>query len=235
MSIESKQYVANASDIQRLTESILDGDAAATEGRSTYLSALVGTIQHELGSAPRMRTATAPRLSEEEIATHLKALRDVYTRFHEAVVRAVKSRLTRYDAEYVRSKTRFSVSAASTVRSYVRAGNDIRALAASRVTKEGLATPRGRRKYTPESLQRRAAQLGEALVAVARNLHAANRAVAADVLRPILSELAQAGGLMDGATRDPDKAIADHVALQTRTGVLVPVDFAAVSRRRRAA
>lgn len=235
MSIESKHFVANATDIQRLTESILDGDAAATEGRGTYMSALVGTIQHELGSPPRMRSATAPKLSEEDVAAHLKALRDVYTRFHEAVVRAVKARMTRYDAEYVRSKTRFSVSAASTVRSYIRAGNDIRALAASRVTKEGLATPRARRKYTPENLQRRAVTLGEALVAVARNLHAANRALATEVLQPILSELANAGGLTEGATRDVDKAIANHVPLHTRTGVLVPVDFAAVSRRRRAA
>lgn len=235
MSIESKHYVANGADIRKLAEAILDGEATASEGRGTYLSALVATVQHELGSEPRLRAATAPKLSEDDITAHLKALRTVYTRFHESVVAAVKSRMTRYDADFVRSKTRFSVSAASTVRSYIKAGNDIRALAAGRVTKEGLATPRARRKYTPESLQRRAQTLGEALVAVARNLHATNRALAADTLRPIFAELAQAAGFTDNVTRDPDKAIAEHVPLHTRTGVLVPVDFAAAGRRRRAA
>lgn len=242
MSIESKQFVVSPADIEKLTDDILEGEDAAVKGRSMYIQSMVGTIQHELDSPPRMRNANAPKLSEEDIATHQAALDTVYKRFHEAVLRAVKARMTRYDPDYVRSKTRFSVSAASTLRSYIRAGNDIRALAAGKVTKDGLraafqAKP-VRRKFSVEALQKRAATLGEAFIAVARNLQAANRERAAETFRPMLATLVSTLGLSEGATRDPDKAMHDHVALQTRTGVLVPIDFAqarTVANRKKAA
>lgn len=234
MSIESKHYVVtNVNEIERLTTEIVTADDTSTVGKGTFLKALVATVQHELESPPRLRTTQAPKLSEENTAVHLAALKEVYSRFYEAVERAVKAKMTKHDPEYLRSKTRFAVSAASTVRSYVRASNDIRALAASRVTKAMLATPRARRKLTVEALQRRATSLSEQLAAIAVNLRAANAAVADATFRPVLATLAHSLGMTEHATKDAEKAVHDHIALQTRTGVLVPIDF--VEKKRKAA
>jgi hypothetical protein len=234
MSIESKQYVVrNAAEIEKLTEQIIDADDTAITGKGTFLKALVATVQHELESPPRLRTTQAPKLSEEDTALQLEALKTVYSLFYGAVEKAVKSRMKKHDPEFLRSKTRFAVSAASTVRSYIRANNDIRALAAGRVTKAMIAVPRARRKFTVEALQRRATTLSEQLAAVAVNLRAANAAVADATFRPVLATLAHSLGMTEHATKDAEKAVQDHIALQTRTGVLVPIDF--VEKKRKAA
>lgn len=232
MSIESKQFVANAADIEKLTVTIIEADDTGANGRGIVLKAMVATVQHELDSPPRLRTSQAPKISEEDAEVHLEALKTVYDVFYTAAVKAIKARMPKHDPEYLRSKTRFVVSAASTVRGYIRAHNDIRALAAGRVTKAMLATPRQRRKFTVEALQKRAVDLTETLTAVAKNLRAANSTVAAETFRPVLAQLAQAFGLTEHSTKDPRKAVADNIALQTGTGVLVPIDFVA---RRKAA
>lgn len=231
MDIQGKNFIATPSDIEKLAGTIMDSELAASGGRGTYLKALIGTVQHELGSPTRQRNVRAERLDKETIQAHLKAFQAVFERFHETVVRVAEAIVPAPDAELLRSRTGFSRSAGSTVRGFIRAGNDIRSLAAHKATKAALATPRGRRRITVESMKRSATRLAGMLQAVARNLHAANRETAAEVLGPILAELAKASGALEHATKDVEKATEERLPLQTSTGVFVPIDFATARRR----
>jgi predicted phage gp36 major capsid-like protein len=83
-------------------------------------------------------------------------------------------------------------------------------------------------------MQKRATDLAETLAGVAKNLRAANTAVASETFKPLLAQLVEAMGLTEHSTRDAEKAVSEGVALHTKTGVLVPIDFKAKALRRAA-
>jgi hypothetical protein len=231
MNLETNQYIATPADVEKIAHIILESDQNATNGRGTYLKSMVATLQAEIQSPPRFRNVRADRLNEEEITAHLTAFETVFARFHEAVVKVATSLEPKLDADTLRSRTGFSRSAGSTVRGFIRAGNDIRALAAHKVTKAALSTPRAKRKFTVESLKQRVATLAEALAQAAKNLNAANREIARETLAPVLAMLAEAAGATEHATRDAEKAVAEGLPLHTKTGMFVPIDFAAARKK----
>lgn len=233
--IESKSYVATPSDIAKLAGDIIDNTQRVESGRGTYLKALVATTRAALGAEPRQRNGRAERLDAEAIAEHLKALDAVHLSFYAAVLQVAQNTVPDPDKALIRSRTRFAVSAASTLRGFIRAGNDVRALAAHKVTKAALATPRTRRKLTVEALSKRATKLASELETIARNLNAANRQIAHDVLAPVLARLAEASGATANATKDHDKAVAENLPFHTRTGVFVPISLSAAREARKAA
>lgn len=235
MSIETNQYIASTADVEKLTLTILEADIASTGARGTFLKAVVGTTQAELGSPPRMRSAKANRLDETETAEHLKAFEVVSKRFMEAVNKAAEALAPKPDSDMMRSRTGFARSALSTVRGYIRAGNDVRALAAHKTTKAALATPKAKRKFTVDSLKRRAVSMTEELVSIAKNLQAANNAEARETVTNILAQLARAAGLTAHTSKDPETAIEAGEAFHTKTGIFLPIDLAAVREQRRAA
>jgi hypothetical protein len=234
MSIESKQFIATGTDIEHLASEIIEGEHTAIRGRSTYLRALVGTTQHELGIKPRVRAGAPQRLDDEGIKRQLKAFEAVATRFGAAVLKIARTTVPEPDAALLRSRTGFARSAASTLRGYIKAGNDITVLAAARVVKSQIATPRSKRKLTVKALTGRVQRLSTELQAVARNLYASNRETAREALQPILAALlpmAQASA----PSKDAKAAIEAGESFQTKTGVFVPIDLSAVRAARRAA
>lgn len=195
MSIETKQYIASDKDIETLAGEILDVDQAASSKRGIYFKAAIATTQAELKSPPRQRNVTAEKLSAAEIEEHLKAFEAVAERFHAAVVRVAEATVPDPDAKMRRKRTRYSHSALSTIRGFIRAGNDIRAVAAHKATKAALATPMRKRKPSVDQLKRQVGTLGTALHKLAKQLCGADREIALETLRPILAQLATAAGV----------------------------------------
>lgn len=235
MTIESQNFVASATDIEQLAGSILDADQSSATGRGTYLKALVATTQSELGQTPRQRNARAEQMNAEQIAAQLKVFEAVFVRFHDAVVRVAKNTLPDPDADLLRQRTGFSRSAGSTVRSYIRAGNDIKALAVGKITKASLAVPRTRRTLTVDAMKKRADKLVNQLKDLARNLAAANKGVATDTFKPIVALLATMSGLADVETKDTTEAVEKGMPFATGTDVFVPIDLSSIRAARKAA
>jgi hypothetical protein len=235
MSIETNQYIATAADVEKLAHTILTADQAVQGGRGTYLKALVATTQAELGSPPRMRNTRADRIEGDDLMAHTKAFETVFQRFHEAVVKAAEALEPKPDKDELRSRTAFSRSAGSTVRGFIRAGNDIRALAAHKVTKASLATPRTRRKFSVDALKKRAVSATEQLAAIIKNLTAANSAEGRETVQTIMAQLAAASGIANHTSKDVEKAIEAGEAFHTKTGVFLPISLEAVREQRKAA
>ena len=235
MSIETNQYIATATDVEKLAHTILEADVASSGARGTFLKAVVGTTQAELGSPPRMRNIKAERLDEETTKAHLTAFEAVAKRFTEAVNKVAQAIEPKPSADDMRSRTAFARSALSTVRGFIRAGNDIRALAAHKVTKASLATPKTRRKFSVDALKKRAVSMAEQLASITKNLQAANSAEAKEIITTIMAQLATAAGLTAHTSRDVEKSIEAGEAFHTKTGVFLPISLDAVREQRRAA
>lgn len=233
MTIETNQYIATAGDVEKLALSILSADQQSLGGMGTYLKALVATTQAELGSPPRMRNVRTDRLSDEEATAHLKGFEAVAKRFYDAVMKAAEPLYT--DSEERRSRTGKFRSAGSTVRGFIRANNDVRALAAHKVTKAALATPRSKRKFSVDALKKRALSTTEQLVGIVKNLSAANSAEAKEAVQLIMAQLAQTAGMTQKTGTDVDKAIEAGEAFHTKTGIFLPINLSAVREQRRAA
>lgn len=224
MELAARNYVATPADVERLAGEIIDGAQRSDLGRGTYLRALVATTQAELGSGPRQRAGKSSRLHASEVAEHLKAFQAMFTRFHAACVKVARATVPEPDTALLRSRTGFSRSAGSTVRGYIRAGGDIRMLAAARVTKAALATPQRKRKADPAALRRSAERTAATLEQLAKRLAAADPGAAAEALRPVLARLAVAAGVTENTTRDASKAADEGLAWAAKRGsIYVPV------------
>lgn len=166
MSLESKHYVATPDDVAQITREIIAAQKQGSEGRATYLRALIATTQAELGQQPRQRAASpAGKLTEEEKAAQLAALEKVHERFYVAVVKAAKALIDGPDRGglELNKRTNFARSSASTLRRWVRAGNDITGLVASRTTKAMLAVTGRRKGPSPKVLRNQANRFGARL------------------------------------------------------------------------
>lgn len=140
-SLESKNYVATPEDVARITRDVLEAHKLRTGGVATYLSALIATTIAELGENPRQRTASATdKLSAEETAEQLAALDKVHTRFYAVVVKTAREKIEGPDRGglILNRRTGFARSSMSTVRKWVRHGNDITSLVPGRTTKAML-------------------------------------------------------------------------------------------------
>jgi hypothetical protein len=223
MSIESRNFIATDADIAKIAAQAIDGETRSTEARGLFFKALIATTQHELGSPPRVRNVKTDKLTAEDIAAHLLTFEGIAKRFCEKA-REVAANTVPSDVETLRSRTRKFYSAASTVRGYIRAGGDIRGIAAHKATKGSLATPRTKRKANPEMLKRRAGVLGAELERIAKALNGDAR----EVLAPLLAKLGAIAGRGAKATRDPAEAMSEHRALSTKAGTFFPIAGSAV-------
>lgn len=236
MSLQSRQFIGTPAEAEKLIADIIDGDQKVSSGRGNYMKMMVATTQAELDSPPRSRNVRADRLSDEEVVVHLAALQAVFERFHAIVIRVAENTIPDPDKELIRKRTAFSRSAGSTVRGYIRAGNDIRALAAAKVTKAALATPRKKRKFTVDLMKRRATSLGAELEKLAKTLFTANAETAQEVLGPMIARLAVAAGSTERATRDADKAMEENLPFHGKKGTFyMPLDIAAARNGQRLA
>lgn len=192
MSIESKGYLATPADIGALTKAILAGQSAAEHGKGTYLKSLVAVTTEELGAPARAHAMKAPRLKAEGVVLQLTALEAVHKRFYEAVVAAASEHLPPGKsgrAKELNRRTNFARSAFSTVRGYIKAGNDVTALVAARVVKAALAVPRQVRAMTPKRLKTRVEKQAKDLVSTLIALGERDQRTAAAELETLMGQL----------------------------------------------
>lgn len=233
--IESRNYLLTSKDVETLAAQIIDGHQGIDRDRGTILKGMVALTIKELHCPQRKNNVKASQLDESGRTAQLAAFEAVYAPIYEAVVRVAENTLPDPDEAMLRSRTAFCRSAGSTVRSYIRAGNDITAIAAHKATKASLAVPRTRRKFTVEALKKRAERLTAELHAVLRNLQAANSEIAAPAAASALASVVSVTDIVQSAVKDPQAAVHDSVPLATRTDVFVPISLAAVRAARKVA
>lgn len=165
MSLESKHYVATPEDVAAIAREVLNAQKQGSEGRATYLRALVATTQAELGLNPRLRSGEIGKVKDEERDRQLAALETVHERFYAIVVRVAKDKIEGPDrgGRELNRRTTFARTSLSAIRRWVRAGNDITSLVAGRVTKRVLATPSRRKGVSVKVLGNQTRRYGDSL------------------------------------------------------------------------
>lgn len=235
MSIESKGFIATPTDITALTRAILAGRAATESGYGTYLKSLHATTVAELGEPAAAHAKKRPRLKAEAIAKHLAALEAVHGRFYEAVVAGASDNLPpgKDKALELNRRTNFARSSMSTIRGYIRAGNDITGLVSARIVKAALAVPRTVKPASPKRLRSRVEKQAKALMALVLALGEADKVTAIGELETLMGQLAaQLEDLGVSPVSDARQAAAEHRPLRTKGGSLfVPVTRTQVIRQ----
>ena len=236
MSIESKGYIATPTDITALTKAILAGQSAVASGNGTYLKSLHATTVAELGESPAAHAKTRPRLKAEGVAKQLAALEAVHGRFFEAVVTGASDHLPPGKKERMAElnrRTTFARTSASTLRSYIRAGNDITGLVSARIVKAALAVPRTVKPPNPKRLRTQTEKLSKALMVKLLALSEADKIAAIGELETLMGQLAaQLEDLGVAAVSDPREAAEKHVPLRAKGGrIFVPVTRSQVIRQ----
>jgi hypothetical protein len=217
--LEKRHFVVRTdADIIELVTKHDDALTARDTARATYLKALVATTQDELGVPVRLRAGRAAELSADDTAVHLTAFEKVQQRFYAAVLKAIGEG----PPKERNARANFARSAASTLRRWIKAGNDIRALAAARVTKASLRVGGGAGRGTAPPA-RRVEQLAGRLTAGAEELAKTDKAAAITAVEAAMTRLATLLISMGGQpTRDPQRAIDEHRLFKTGSAVFWP-------------
>lgn len=236
MSIESKGYIATPNDITALTQEILGAAQAMNGGKATYLRALIGTTVDELGAPVRAHAKKAGKLKQAEITAHLAALEAVHTRFYEAVVAAASDHLPTGKGEKaleLNRRTNFARSSMSTVRGYIRAGNDITALVPARVVKAALAVPRTVKPVSPKRLRSKVEKLSKAFMAQAIALAEVDAVAAVGELEMLMGQLADQVAAITQVrpVKDIRQAVAGHKPYRHGDTTFIPLTATQVVRQ----
>lgn len=181
MDIRSHNYVATPGEISKLASAIFASDQTSSTGRVTYLKALVATTQEALPKG------------KAERAVALAALEEVNERFYELVLKAAQATLPPRVADralLLNQRTNFARSSVTTVRAYIRAGNDLARLNPRFVTKRSLAVPVRTTPATPKRMKARVERMSKALVAQVLLLAEADKPTAVAELNVLLSQIA---------------------------------------------
>lgn len=214
--LEARSFVATPADVETLARQQIAGATVP----ATYLRVLIATTQSELGTEPRQRTTKVGKIDADTIQLHLTTLEAVHERFYAIVLRVAQE--TYRGARERNVATNFARTALSTLRSWMRAGHDIRDLAAARVSKESLrrATPRrSRAGPAPRTLIRRVETMTQRLDAVVSAVPEAGRAEMRPAIEAAIQKLASYLMAWGGpAVREPVVAAREHRPLRTRAG-----------------
>jgi len=214
--------------IQSVTAKILGADADSEVGKTEYLRLLVGDIQTDLGGSPRMRNARAARLTQEERGAHLKIVAAVNERFYAVVMEKAKELAPSGPdrAKRLNAATNWARTIVRDVRTYVRAGNDLRALSAAKLLRVQLRVSIPPRPPTPAVLRRRLVERGKEAVAAALELidndPIAARAELELLMAQLATQLLNLGG--NKPTRDAQEAMTQHKPFRLKSTVFIPTE-----------
>jgi hypothetical protein len=226
--LESKNYVAAPEDIIAITRESLDATERSQEVRGTYLRALIGTTQNELGLAMGKRKRIQAPMTEEETKRQLEAMERVHERFYKSVLDVVTKHPIREEETGMKRevlysrRANFARSSKSTLRAWLLSANDIRTLTASKVTKYALTAeiverrgPQQARAPSEKFLTRFATRI------IDRVKKAQSTEQQVRLLEVVIQQLVS--GLLDmgvQTTTNLEEALRDHKLLQTQTGIV---------------
>lgn len=213
--------------IRAIATKVFNGESDSANGKVEYLRTLTADIQTELGGTPRQRAGKAARLSPEERAQHLEAVSKVNERFYGAVLEAARVQAVGgpAKAKQLNAMTNWARTALRDVRGYVRAGNDIRALATAKLTRNQLRVKSTPRPLGAAALRRRLVDRGKDAVAAALELIDADPPAARAELELIMAQLAtQLLNLSGRPTKDASEAERQHIPLRVKSTLFVPTE-----------
>jgi hypothetical protein len=226
MTLETRNYVATASDVAAMGRSLLKASEAGQLARANYLRALVGTSQ--------ARLADAEEVTERLV---LRAVREVHKLFYEALQEVLHAdikdhpRLDKTErkrrAKERQRRTNFARSAKSTLTSWIKAGHDLLKQDPAKVTKTALrdALPKRRHaKPVPAVALRAAARHTKGLITQIKYLERtdpeAAKIAAEETVQQLIKLLAEGAR----ATRDPVEAQSERKLLRAGSGTFWRVE-----------
>lgn len=233
--LESRGYVATDGDIHNLAAGLLEALSSADGSRRSYLRALIGTTQNELGAPARQRAVShASKIKDEDVrAQHLAALEAVHERFYSIVMKVTADKLQvpegRKKGDELNRRTNFARTAMYAIRSWMRAGNDITSLVAAKVTKGALAVDgKRKRRLSTSRLSTRAERQSKQLLVTMKTLASTDREAAITEIRELVSRLAsQLSELGVTATKDARQAVAEMRPFRVGGSTFMPTVRAA--------
>lgn len=147
--IQASSYLCSEAEIEQLAQLRFTHADAAKRQDGTYLRILLATMQQKFGK-PLLKGRKRKELGDPERKDHVKYLGKLHAAFYVAVLRGVSKDVEDVEGLTVEesrrrmrirnSRATFARSAASTIRSYIEAGGDIRSLDVEKVTKGWLRT-----------------------------------------------------------------------------------------------
>lgn len=232
--IENAHYIATPETIEKLAATRFDSQALADRAQGAYFRVLLASVQRAVAGKPtlRARRGKIAPLTAPEIAVHLETFEKVNADLYAAVIRGsvtadvADSESLKADERRERSlarnrRTNYARTAASAIRGYIRAGNDVTRIPVGTATKGSLLRSGADATNTsPQSkLERAASRLLKQLETFGTDDAAAAREVLQSTLARSADMLAKLGGK---TTTKPDRAMAEHLPLKTSVGVFYP-------------
>lgn len=223
--LESRDYVATDADITHLAAGMLLGQTATDTLPRKYLRAIIATTIHALDAPQRQRSGKVVKLSDEDQARQLGELEKVIARFYPLIVAKYQAELPAGPgrAEELNRLTNWARGAHRDVRNWIRAGHDIRPVAAARATKATMAVTPRTRAASPGRIKTRVERASKALVVSVMELAASDKAAAIAEIELLIGQLGgQLAELGVKATTDAKTAAAEHQLLRVGKSTFFP-------------
>jgi hypothetical protein len=218
--LESRNYVATDADIIGLAGGMLKGQSATDSLPREYLRATIATTIAGLDAPQRARFGKVVKIDAAEQTRQLGELEKVIARFYPLVLKKYQDETPPGPkrAEEINSKTNWARGAHRDVRNWIRAGNDLRTVAAARAIKASLAVTPRVRPPNPLRVKRRVERTSKDLVAGVMELATVDKAAAVAEIELLMNQL-QSQLLELGTskpTNDPKQAVAEHRPLRMK-------------------
>lgn len=231
----TQSYIGTPAEIRRLTSTILAASATFGEGQLTYLKMVVGTTIHELGAKPSKTRGRGrqPKLTDEVIKLQLAAAERVNERFYQAVLDAASEGLPRGAKEratLLNRRTNFARSTISTVRGFIRAGNDITLVDPATCTKRSLTAERAARHPSLARMRRTVETRSKSLMASVLDLVDTDKVAAREEIELLMGQLANQLASLGGVTMREAPRGRDVTGPEGR-GVFIPLTETQVVRQ----
>lgn len=216
------------SDVRTLAQHYVTALTGGENVRQTYLCVLAARTVQAIGAPLRANNAKAGKLPEDERTTHLAALETTHATLY-AIVNAVADDSladtpSKDRATVKNRRTNFARTALYAIRSYMKAGKDLTALAPARITKTALAIRAAPAARSPQRLRSRVERLSKAFMSAALELADADQTAAAAELDTLIGQLTTQLATLGApvATRNPERAAREHVPLKVGSRLFIP-------------
>jgi hypothetical protein len=235
--MNTKTHIATDAEIRTMAQHYVDARASGENVRATYLRALAARTIGEIGAPVRANAAKAAKLTEEARVAHLAALEVAHAKLYAIVVDVAERSLdgvpSKDRALEKNRRTNFARTARYAVRSYIKAGRDITALAPARITKVGLAIRATPAPRSPKRLRGRVERLSKSFMAALLELGEADSEGAAAELDTLIGQMATQLATLgtQAPVRDPARAAREHAPLKVGKQLFIPTQTAILRSR----
>ncbi len=233
--IENANFIATPETIEKLAGVRFDSQLQTERAQGTYFKTLLACTQKAIAGKPTLRARRkGPKatITAAEIAQHMEAFETVNRELYAAVIRgsvtpdvadseSLKPQERRERSLARNRRTNYARTAATAIRGFIEAGNDIRRIAVPSASKSQLLA-RGA-AATNSDPQARAARAASRLLSQLETLGTGDKAAAREVLQSTLKRSAELLSKLGGkTTTKPEQAMAEHRPLQTPVGTFYP-------------